>query len=226
MSGDLQRRSYKGLTPMHLWYRFCRFLFRVYFRLYHRGRIYNRERLPDTGAFILAGNHISFFDPPAFGLACKREVFYMARDTLFRHPLANWLLRSWNCVPINRDRGDIGAMRLLLRMLSEGKAVLMFPEGTRSPDGELQEARAGIGMVVARARVPVVPLRIFGTARALPKGTSFPRPVRIDIKFGEPFVYPLPADFDQLRGDAQKAIYLDIGQEIMRRIAALEPRAE
>jgi 1-acyl-sn-glycerol-3-phosphate acyltransferase len=150
----------------------------------------------------------------------------MARDTLFRNPIAGWTLRSWNCVPINRDRGDIGALRTMLRLLGEGKAVLMFPEGTRSPDGTLQEARAGIGMVVAKANVPVVPLRIFGTDRALPRGASLPRPAKVSVKFGEPFRYPLPPDFENLRGDALKAVYLDIGREIMRRIAALEPHSD
>ncbi|MGA2604241.1 MAG: lysophospholipid acyltransferase family protein [Verrucomicrobiia bacterium] len=205
------------------WYRFCRAWFRLYFYLYHRGRVYNAERLPDTGAFILAGNHVSFLDPPFFGMACRREAFYMARDTLFRNPLANWILRSWHCVPISRERGDIGAMRTVLRMLGEGKAVLMFPEGTRSEDGELQEPRAGIGMIVARANVPIVPMRIFGTERALPKGASLPRPARVEIKFGEPFTYPLPADFEKMRGEAVKAVYLEIGREIMKRIAALKP---
>ena len=150
----------------------------------------------------------------------------MARDTLFRNPLANWILRSWNCVPISRDRADIGAMRVVLRMLGEGKAVLMFPEGTRSSDGQLQEPHAGIGMIAARARVPIVPMRIFGTEQALPRGARVPRPARVQIKFGEPFVYPLPAAVDELRGDPLKAVYLDIGREIMRRIAALEPRTE
>jgi 1-acyl-sn-glycerol-3-phosphate acyltransferase len=208
------------------WYRFCRFWFRVYFYLYHRGRVYNAERLPDDGAFILAGNHISFLDPPFFGLACRREAFYLARDTLFRNPVSNWILRSWNCVPISRERGDIGAMRTVLRMLGEDKAVLMFPEGTRSQDGQLREPRAGIGMIAARANVPIVPMRIFGTERALPKGASFPRPARVQIKFGEPFVYPLPEGFEDLRSDALKAVYLDVGREIMKRIAALEARSE
>ncbi len=208
---------------MSLWYRFCRFLFRTYFRVYHRGRIYHRDLLPDQGAFILAGNHVSFLDPPFFGLACRRAAYYMARDSLFRNPLANWILRSWHCVPINRDRGDIGAMRTMLRMLGEGKAVLMFPEGTRSPDGNLQEPRAGIGMIVAHARCPILPMRILGTDRALPRGTSIPRPAQVTIIFGEPFTYPFPADFDSLRGDDLKAVYVDVGREIMRRIAALEP---
>jgi len=207
-------------------YRFCRIWFRAYFYLYHRGRVYNSERLPDTGAFILAGNHVSFLDPPFFGLACQREAFYLARDTLFRNPLAGWILRSWNCVPISRERGDIGATRTAWRLLEEGKALLMFPEGTRSPNGQLQQPRAGVGMIAARAKVPIVPMRIFGTDRALPKGASLPRPARVEIKFGEPFTYPLPADFEQKRGDALKAVYLEIGQEMMRRIAALKPEQE
>jgi 1-acyl-sn-glycerol-3-phosphate acyltransferase len=208
---------------MHPWYRFCRFLFRCYFRIYHRGRILHADRLPPTGAFILAGNHVSFLDPPFYGLCCQREAFYMARDTLFHNPVAGWILRSWNCVPINRDRGDIGALRTMLRLLGEEKAVLMFPEGTRSPDGQLQEARAGIGMIVAKAKVPIVPMRIFGTDKALPKGASLPRPAKVTVAFGEPFAYPLPANADELRGDDLKRLYLEIGQEIMRRIAALEP---
>jgi 1-acyl-sn-glycerol-3-phosphate acyltransferase len=211
---------------MRPWYRFCRFLFRVYFRLYHRGKIYNADRLPDDGAFILAGNHVSFLDPPFFGQACRRAAYYLARDTLFRNPVAGWVLRSWNCVPISRGRADIGAMRTVLRLLGEGKAVLMFPEGTRSKDGKLQEARAGIGMIVARAKVPVVPMRIFGTDRALPRGVSVPRPAQVTIKFGEPFSYPFPQDYEQLRGEGLRGLYQEIGCEIMRRIAALKPRAD
>ncbi len=117
-------------------------------------------------------------------------------------------------------------MKTVLRMLDEGKAVLMFPEGTRSDDGQLQEPRAGIGMIAARAKVPIVPMRIFGTDRALPRGTSIPRPRQVEVKFGKPFTYTFPADFEKLGRDEVKVVYLDIGREIMRRIAALEPRSE
>jgi 1-acyl-sn-glycerol-3-phosphate acyltransferase len=205
------------------WYRFCRGIYRIYFRLYHRGEIDHRERLPMEGGVILAGNHVSFLDPPLFGAACRREAFYMARDTLFRHPIANWVLRSWNCVPIKREGGDIAAMRTALRLLEEGKAVLMFPEGTRSKDGNLQEARAGIGMIVARSKATIVPMRIFGADKAMPRGTSIPRPAKLQIVFGEPFRYPFPEGFEQMRGETLKAVYLDIGREIMRRIAELQP---
>ena len=129
-------------------------------------------------------------------------------------------------MPISRERGDIGATRTAWRLLDEGKAVLMFPEGTRSLDGQLQQPRAGVGMIAARAKVPIVPMRIFGTDRALPKGASLPRPARVEIKFGEPFTYPLPAHFEEKRGEAVKAAYFEIGREIMRRIAALKPEQE
>ena len=205
-----------------LWYRACRELYRWYYRLYHRGRVWNRDRLPQAGGVILAANHVSFLDPPLLGAACRREAFYMARDTLFRNPLAGWLLRSWNCVPIKREGGDIAALRTALRMLADGKAVLMFPEGTRSKDGNLQEGRAGIGMIVVKSKVPIVPMRIFGTDHALPRGASLPRPAKLTIRFGEPFTYSLPANVDELHGEAAKALFLDISREIMRRIAALE----
>ena len=209
---------------MHPWYRFCRFLFRCYFRIYHRGRIYHADRLPATGAFILVANHVSFLDPPFLGQACERNAFFLARDTLFRNPIANWILRSWNCVPIKREGGDLAAMRTVLRLLGEGKAVLMFPEGTRSKDGQLQEARAGIGMIAARSGAKILPMRIFGTERALPRGKSLPRPAQVSVVLGESFSFPLPADYEKMRGETLKALYLEIGSEIMRRIAALEPR--
>lgn len=147
----------------------------------------------------------------------------MARDTLFEPWLGGKILRSWNCVPISRDRGDLGALRTMLRLLKEGKAVLMFPEGTRSPDGSLQEARACIGMIAAHARCPIMPMRIFGTDKALPRGASFPRPAQVSIVFGEPFTYNFPADFKGMRGDELKAVYLDVGREVMRRISELRP---
>ena len=106
-------------------------------------------------------------------------------------------------------------------MLGEGKAVLMFPEGTRSRDGSLQEARAGIGMIVAKAKVPVLPMRIFGTERALPRGASFPRPAQVKVVFGEPVEFRVP---EELSGEELRAFYLKIGQEIMGRIAALQPQ--
>ncbi len=211
---------------MTIWYRFCRMLFRVYFRVYHRGRVLHADRVPEEGAFILAGNHVSFLDPPFFGQAFRREAFYMARDTLFRNPVSRWILTSWNVEPIARGRGDVGAFKTLMRMLGEGKAVMMFPEGTRGREGSLQRAQLGLGMIVARTNVPVVPMRISGVGRALPRGSKFPRPVRVTVAFGEPFRYPLPADMDGMSAEQKKQLYQAVGDEVLRRIAALPPEDE
>ncbi|MCS7049816.1 MAG: 1-acyl-sn-glycerol-3-phosphate acyltransferase, partial [Verrucomicrobiae bacterium] len=205
---------------MRPWYRFGRFLFRTYFRLYHRGRVVGAENVPATGPCVLAGNHVSFLDPPFFGLACRREMYFLARDTLFRWRPMGWLLRSWNCVPVRREGGDLAAMRTVLRLLEQGQAVLIFPEGTRSRDGRLQEARPGIGMIVARARVPVVPMRIFGTERALPRDRWWPRPVGVTVVIGKPFEFPAPAG-ETAHGSQGKELYREIGREVMRRIASL-----
>lgn len=206
---------------MRAWYRLGRALFGAYFRVYHRGRVVGAERIPSSGPCVLAGNHVSFLDPPFFGLACPRECYFLARDSLFRHWPMGWLLRSWNCVPVRREGGDLAAMRTVLQLLEAGEAVLMFPEGTRSRDGRLQEARAGIGMIVARARVPIVPMRIFGTERALPRDRWFPRPARVTVVVGEPFVYPVPSEFGTGHGRQWKELYRAIGREVMGRIGAL-----
>ncbi len=150
----------------------------------------------------------------------------MARDTLFHNPLIGWLLRSWNVMPLKREGGDLGGLRTVLRMLREGKAVLLFPEGTRSRDGRLQTARAGIGMIAARTRAPIVPVRLFGTGAAMPRGKSLPRPAKVTIVFGEPFTYPLPEDFEKLPAERQKALYQEISDEVMRRIGALQLTGE
>jgi 1-acyl-sn-glycerol-3-phosphate acyltransferase len=205
------------------WYRFCRFLYRVYFRVYHRGRVLHADRVPDTGAFILAGNHISFLDPPLFGQAIRRGAHYMARDTLFENPVMGRILRSWNVEPIARGKGDVGAFKTIMRLLREQKAVMMFPEGTRGREGSLQAARPGLGMIAARTHVPIVPMRITGSGNAMPRGAKLPRPARITIAFGEPFLYPLPADMKSLSTDQQRDLYQAIGDEVMRRIAALPP---
>jgi 1-acyl-sn-glycerol-3-phosphate acyltransferase len=211
---------------MRPWYRLCWILFRLFFFVYLRGTILHADRLPRQGGVILAANHTSFLDPPLVGLSSSREIYYLARDTLMRNRLARRLLISWNSVPISRGKADPGAMRVLLRLLAEEKAVVMFPEGTRSRDGRLQPAQAGIGMVLARSGAPVVPMRLLGAERAMPRGACCPRPVKVTVIFGEPFTPNLPADLAERGRDEQKAVYEEIGREIMRRIAALEPASE
>src|SRR4029079_12729674 len=118
-----------------------RFLFSVLFR----ARAFNPERVPRNGPVILASNHASFIDPPLIGVFLSRGLCYLARESLFRYPGIGALLHSWNAVPVDRDGGGAAGLRRILDVLQSGRGVIIFPEGTRTRDGRLQSARAGIG---------------------------------------------------------------------------------
>jgi 1-acyl-sn-glycerol-3-phosphate acyltransferase len=201
-------------------------LFRLLFATYFRWRVDHAERVPLTGPVILAANHASYLDPPLVGAGLKRPCSFLARETLFRTPLLGAVLRSWECVPVDRDGGTAAGLRAILDRLLSGHAVILFPEGTRSWDGNLQKARSGIGLLVAKSTAPIVPVRVFGSYEAWPKKQRFPSPRRIVVKYG------LPLQFEELRAEAKtcskarlKEIYQQIAEEIMGAIAKLEPKA-
>ncbi len=158
-------------------------LFRIFFRL----RVYGRENVPRMGGCVIAANHASFLDPPILGTAIRfRAVRFMARDSLFRFRPFGWFLRRVLVIPLSRERGDVGAMRQGVATLKAGGALGVFPEGTRTPDGELKPAKGGIGFLIAKAGAPVVPVYIDGSYRALPRHRKWIRPARITVHIGRP----------------------------------------
>ena len=159
---------------MTLFYKTVCFLFYTYYRLFHRFQIEGLENVPEEGAFLLASNHLSFFDPPALGCRLPRNLHYFARDSLFKG-LLGMFIRSLNSIPVNRSQLDLATLRRVLKVLKEGHPLLVFPEGTRSEDGNLGEGKKGIGMLVAKSQVPVLPARVFGSYEIMGKGKSFPR---------------------------------------------------
>jgi 1-acyl-sn-glycerol-3-phosphate acyltransferase len=179
-------------------------------------KIYGRENLIEQGPAILASNHASYLDPPLVGVACREEVFYLARKTLFEKPVLGPILPRINCIPVDRDRGDVGAVRTLLRLLKEGKRVVVFPEGTRSRDGNLQPARAGLGLIIAKSLAPVVPVRVFGSYAALPRsgGIHF---VPITLVVGKPLFFT-----KEDLGTDERLVYQALSDRVMAAIAALE----
>ena len=159
------------MTPF---YRTAQFLSYAYYRLFHRFQIEGLENVPEEGAFLLASNHLSFLDPPALGCRVPRNLHYFARDSLFKGPLG-MLIRALNSIPVNRSQLDLATLRRVLKVLKEGHPLLVFPEGTRSEDGNLGEGKKGVGMLAAKAQVPVLPARIFGSYEIMGKGKSVPR---------------------------------------------------
>jgi 1-acyl-sn-glycerol-3-phosphate acyltransferase len=197
--------------------------FRALYKFYFRWRVYNPERVPLTGPVILASNHASFIDPPLVGAGLRRGINYLARENLFRFPVVGWVLRKWNSVPVDREGGGAKGLKAILARLLAGGAIILFPEGTRTRDGRLQPARAGIGLTVIKSSAPVVPVRVFGTFEAYGRHMRFPRPRRVAVKYGPPML------FEKLRQEAKtcskerlKEIYQQTADEIMAAIAKLE----
>jgi 1-acyl-sn-glycerol-3-phosphate acyltransferase len=197
--------------------------FRFYFRVYHRSEVYGAENVPAAGPVILASNHASFLDPPLVGAATTREINYMARETLFRFPVLGSILRGVNAVPVDREGGGAAGLRAILDRLLGGGGIILFPEGTRSSDGELQKAKSGIGLTVMKSQAPVVPVRVFGTFQALNRQQRIPRPHKVVVRFGKSI------DFTAFRKEAEtcskrrvKEIYQEVADTIMVAIAELK----
>lgn len=200
-------------------------LFRAVFKFYFGWRVHNPERVPLEGPVILASNHASFIDPPLVGAGIRRGINYLARENLFRFPILGWILHQWQVVPVDREGGGAKGLKAILDRLLDGGAIILFPEGTRTRDGQLQPARSGIGLTVIKSEAPVVPVRVFGTFEAYHRNMRFPRPHhRVVVKYGQPI------RFEQLRAEAKtcskqrlKDIYKQVANEIMDAIAALQP---
>ncbi|MEM1059471.1 MAG: lysophospholipid acyltransferase family protein [Verrucomicrobiota bacterium] len=149
-----------------------------------------RENVPLTGGVLAISNHVSFADPTTVGWAMGRETQFLARSSLFKPPVMDKLLPLCNAHPVNRDAADVKGIRLILSMLKAGELVLMFPEGTRSPDGGLREAETGAAMIACKAQVPILPCRIFGAFAAYPRTRKFPGYAPMRVRIGEPFRPP------------------------------------
>src|SRR5436309_13852087 len=169
-----------------LGYNLSRFLAQLFFGF----RILHRERVIQTGPVILAMNHQSFFDPPLAGNACDRAIFFLAKKSLMNVPVLGWLLPKLNVIPVNLEGGDRSALKALIRILRAGECALVFPEGTRTPDGTLQPALPGVGLLIAKTRAPVVPMRIFGAHGVWPIHGKLQLSGKITIVVGEPLHFP------------------------------------
>ncbi len=197
-------------------YRLTRYSLYLGLRVWNRLQVTGREHVPREGGCVLASNHCSFLDPPILaGGALHRAVYFMARDTLFKGFLA-WGLPRVCVIPLSREKGDVAALRKSIDLLKKGRCVGLFPEGTRSMDGQLQPAKGGIGFLLAKASVPVVPAYIHGSFDAYPKGAQRIARAPISVRFGPPIS---PAELAALGTD--RASYDKIGQLVMSRIAQL-----
>jgi 1-acyl-sn-glycerol-3-phosphate acyltransferase len=159
---------------------------RLLYRLYNRWEVSGREHVPDRGGVLLFANHTSYADPPIVGPACPRAVNFMAKSELFRLPVLAPFIRRTHAFPVQRGTADQRALRHALQLLKDGEVLLIFPEGTRSPDGRLLPFEAGAAFVALASGAAVVPVGLEGADRLLPRGVPLLLPGKLRVAFGPP----------------------------------------
>jgi 1-acyl-sn-glycerol-3-phosphate acyltransferase len=174
------------------------------------------ENIPETGGVILAPNHISLVDPPAVGCKLKRPVRYMAKEELFKVPILGPWMRAAGTFPVRRGSADRKAIRHAIDLLQSGEVVCIFPEGTRSPDGKLQEPELGIGLIALKSRAPIVPAAVIGSDDVLPAHSKRLHRHPITVVFGKPLTFPDLYEQKESRESMEQ-----IGQAVMAAIADL-----
>ncbi len=186
-------------------------------------QIHHQKRALLDGPVIYAMNHQSFLDPPLAGMVPKREVYFLGRKTLHETSLMGNLFYKMNTIPIDLTKSDITGLKSIIRVLREKQSIVIFPEGTRSRDGTIGEAKGGMGLIIAKSNAPVVPMRIFGANRALQRGGFRLRFTPIDIVVGEPiYDFSVPNEADRV------SRYRHISEQVMESIRELKlpPEAE
>jgi len=172
--------------------------------------------LVTEGSVLVVSNHQSFLDPPLIGSLYDDEMYYLARKSLFRGP-AKWLYTQWKAIPVDQDRPDMASLKTIIRLLKQGNRVLVFPEGERTPDGELGEAQPGVGLIAMKSGAVIQPIRIRGARRALPRGSGRIRFARIEVHIGPPLRFS-EEELAQVKG---KVGYKMVADRVMEAIADL-----
>jgi len=200
-----------------LLYRLAWVVLRIILPIFGRWRVTGRENIPTAGGVIIAPNHVSYSDPPVVGAALRRQVRFMAKEELFRIPILGLLIRVVGAFPVKQKTADRTALKNALRLLERGHVVCIFPEGKRSPDGNLQQPELGIGMIALKSRAPVVPIALIGTNKLLPAHSVLLKFSRVRVRIGK----PIPMD-DLYDRTGDRAALEQVGQRVIAAIAELQ----
>lgn len=214
----------KWRNPM-TFYRFIWWLAYAVAAVIFRVKVEGRHNIPQQGGFVVAINHCSYVDPVIIGVAAGRELWYLAKAELFAIPGLGWLIRNLNAMPVDRSRGDRSAIMTWTQLLRAGRPVLIFPEGTRNKKPGFLKPRPGIGMLVHRTQVPVLPAYISGTTHIWKTLLGLDR---LTVCFGPPIrfgTYALPERRKDVYDFISKEVMLQIGKigQAQRKAGAVAP---
>ena len=204
------------MTFNKIFYVAVRLFFKILFILYNRLSIRWTEPIP-KGKVIVASNHCSNLDPVLVGAAFPRPLCYFAKEELFRPFLFGRIIRILGALPVSRsdNASAAGALKAFLKILEEGSDVLIFPEGSRSPDGNLLPLEGGVGLIAAHSKVPILPVYVKGSFKAMPTGSPFIRPTKLTVTFGKPLSFD--SEFLKTKGAREKIV-----EELTNSMRALE----
>jgi 1-acyl-sn-glycerol-3-phosphate acyltransferase len=175
-----------------LWYNFLRVLCRMATVVVFRIRVRGREHIPADGGIVVLSNHQSHLDPVLVGLCFDRRLNYLARDTLFGFAPFRWLINSLDAIPLDREGIGLGGLKESLKRLKSGEALLIFPEGTRTRDGEVGKIKPGFLALARRSKAALLPVGMEGAFDSWPKKNLLPQPAVIHLQIGAPL---MPAEF-------------------------------
>lgn len=163
-------------TLVHrIWHQLGFWFFGLLYLFGNSFRTFGKSRVPRSGPLLIIANHESFWDPPIVGITLGRRVTYMARKTLFENKIGSYLMRMQGAFPVDQDGTGLDGIRTAMQLLEKGEGVIVFPEGTRTPDGTMKEFMAGIVLLIRRAKVPVLPVGIAGAYDAWPIHAKRPK---------------------------------------------------
>ena len=190
---------------------------RAFFRLYFRMAIHNAPQPFPAGRVVLAANHCSFLDPILLALAVPRRVIFLVTSDMFYLPLLRPLMWLYGCIPVQEDRANTAAVRAALAELKDEQVVGIFPEGAISKDGRLKPGEEGVALLIQQSKAPVIPAAVLGTFAALRREQRFPRPAKLEVKFG-PVLDPVSLADGRKRGEAREHLRDCIMREIEGRL--------
>ena len=197
-----------------MFYKIFKVLCRFWFGLILRTRVIGAENIPKDGAFILAANHVSNWDPPFLGTFIEREICYMGKEELFKNPIMAWVCRSLHVFPVKRGAADKTAIKTAVKILKDGKCFGIFPEGTRSKTGKLGKAESGVSLIAAMTKAQIIPAAIINTEKIFSKEKFFPS---LAVVYGSPMKFS--------GSTKDKEALAAFAQEIMNEIAKLKGTA-